>query len=565
MSEITSRLDAVEIIGQYVPLRQTGKTWKGLCPFHPEKTPSFNVNRERGLWYCFGCGIGGDLVSFVMKIENIPFPEARERLAQRAGVVLPKYSAPQNRKRVRLEEVLEVSTSYYRQMLSKSSLGQEGLRYLTSRGVSPEMIEKFSIGLSPSGGQGLINYLKERNFTLHEIQEAGLATRSDPPRDYFYKRIMFPIWDSSGKVIAFGGRILGPGEPKYLNSPETPLFKKGENLFAFHVAKPEILKTGFALLAEGYLDVVALHQFGISQAVATLGTSLTSSHAKFLARFTSKLVFVYDGDRAGNDAMVRAISVVGGTGLDMECVILPEKEDPDTFIHKNGSAAFRELLKSRLSPVDFIFNRARSSVDATSPEGKKKIVDATTPLLSAIADPVLKDAYVRKISQSLDITESSIRKRIGGKRDDGPKGQPRKENFTEPSRERDILSWILWEPPLAALVWSSLTPDDFQEGGNREAARALHRLWTQDKRSVSELDQVPELALSLLSRLGNEPPIGKPENVAALVSAQKAHHAKKELHTLKAQITARLKEGKVDPTDEAYRKYVALLQSVKKS
>ncbi len=561
LAVILERLDLVQIIGEYLPLRQTGKTFKGLCPFHPEKTPSFHLNPERGLWHCFGCGAGGDIATFLMKIDNLTFPEVKALLAKKAGIELTPEQGLQSKKRRRWQEILEIAAQFYQQMLFQSSPGEEGLRYLEARGITNPTIQQFKLGMAPVGGSGLLNYLLKRGFKLEELREIGVVTKPTPSRDYFFKRIIFPIWDTTGNIIGFGGRALGQEVPKYLNSPESPLFKKGENLYPIHLAKGSISKEGRAILAEGYLDVLMLHQHGFTQSVATLGTSLTLNQAKLLMRYAPKVTLSYDGDRAGIEAMRRAITIAEAAGIDLGLITLPDGEDPDSFLRKQGAERFSELLTKDLSPLDFVFQRTQTKLNLNlkTPEGKKKMMTEITPLLQAIHDPVLRDAYIRKMAEALLINESIIRKQLLGK------SQIKfAATSGSPSREKEILAWILWEPSLAATVWSTLTPDDFGGEECRAAASTLYRLWQEEKRSFSELEEVPSEVLAFLSKLSTEPPAGKIEAVPLLVKAQQDHNLKKELVTLKNEVTQRLKEGKVDPTDEAYMKYLALLRQAKK-
>lgn len=560
ISEIVDKIDAVHILGEYVPLKKSGNTFKGLCPFHLEKTPSFHVNPQRGLWHCFGCGAGGDLITFLMKIENLSFPEARDWLGKKAGINLEQSLSAENKKRRRWHDILQYTAAFYQQTLFKTPFGRQALAYLDSRGVKTSTIERFQLGAAPASGQELVKHLKERNYQFQELHELGIIAKTDPPRDYFFKRIIFPICDGSAQVIGFGGRALGEEQPKYLNSPETPLFKKRETLYAFHLAKPQLIKQEFVILAEGYLDIIALHQFGFDQAVASLGTSLTAQQAKLLSRFARKLIICYDSDLAGFTAMHRAMSVVQAFDFELYFISLPQGYDPDSFLQKNGKDAFNQLLTQPLSPVDFLIHKMSSQVNLNAPEGKKRIMSEIVPLLKAMSDPILKDAYIKKTSESLSLSESMIRKLLENKT------TPLKIQETRlPSRERDILSWILWEPSLAGMVWSSLSPDDFEDSLCREAAEALFRLWQEGKASLSELDAISEQVLSLLGKLSTQAPVGSIESVASLITAHKTRQTRKELSMLKQQISTRLKEGKVEPTDEAYQKYLLLLRRMKQS
>jgi DNA primase len=559
LSEILQRIRPEQIIGEYVSLRQAGRSLKGLCPFHPEKTPSFHVNPENGLWHCFGCGAGGNLLQFIMKIENLPFPEAKAFLAQKAGMVLEPDIEEKGRRQSRLKHILEKATDFYAQTLLKSRVGEEGLRYLEERGIRLETIEKFCLGMAPPGGHALLRYLENAGFSLREIQEAGLVTRSDFPKDYFLKRIIFPIWNASGNVVAFGGRTLGSDQPKYLNSPDSPLFKKGENLYALHFAKSAIGKEQYVILVEGYIDVLMLHQYGFVQSVASLGTSLTHAQAKLLSRYTQRVVVSYDGDAAGFEAMRRAMGVLQSLGLEMALIALPQGEDPDTFLKQSGSGPFQGLLQRALSPVDFVLTLGMQKYDPKTPEGKKKIVDEVLSVIEALRDPILRDEYLKKTAQSLDVSETALRRRLH---------RPPSKNFEmevgQPiSREEEILKWILWEPHLSAMIWSEISPEDFQEPQGRACAEVLYRLWKEGKKEVKDFQDLPEPITAFLSRLSVQPPVGGIEGVKSLLEAQKQSLRKKDLMALKEEVNKRLKEGKLKPTDEAYKMYIELLRQMK--
>lgn len=559
LSEILGRVDTVAILHDYVKLRQTGRTFKGLCPFHAEKTPSFHVNPEKGLWYCFGCGVGGNLFQFLMKINNVSFGEAKEFLAEKAGIALHAESDAHRSRRRRLYDVLKAASAFYRETLKRSKIGEEGLQYLDSRGIHPKTIEKFQIGMAPASGQELFHALSRQKFEVEAMREAGLVTKSNPPRDYFSRRILFPIWDSQGNVVAFGGRTVANEQPKYLNSPESVLFKKGEILYAFHLAKDSLIKEDVAILAEGYLDVVALHQFHFENAVATLGTSLTPQHAKFLHRFVPKMILSYDGDRAGQEAMRRAMAIMEGTGLDLEFLSFPTGEDPDSYLRKNGSEAFKRLLQNALSPVDFVSAMAKRDYDPATPEGKKKIVDEVLPILKAVHEPVLKDAYIKKIAQSLDISESVIRRQAKGH--PSPKSAPVESSM---SRENELLKWMLWEPAAVETVWSRLTPEDFESKAAQEGAQLLFQSWQERKNSFAESDTSSEATMAFLSSLSMSPPVGTMDSLEGLIVAQKARHLKRQLKVLKEDVSRRLKAGELNSTDEAaYSKYLALLRESK--
>ncbi len=560
LSEILERIAPADIIGNYLALKPSGRSLKGLCPFHSEKTPSFNLNPENGLWHCFGCGAGGNLVQFLMKIENLSFQEARNLLAEKAGIPLTHQNSEMKKKQNRMRDLLEAASSFYHQTLLKSREGESGLEYLEKRGIDSKAVEIFQLGMAPQSSQNLIQFLSHQGFDISEIKEAGLATRSIPPKDYFFNRLIFPIRDLFGRLIGFGGRTIGKEEPKYLNSPETPFFKKGETLYAFHLAKPAITEQNFALLVEGYLDTITLHQFGFRNAAASLGTSLTLQQAKLLGRYISKVIVAYDGDKAGLEAMKRSMIILQQANLDFFLLVLPEGEDPDSFLRKHGKQAFETLLKHPLSPVQFALHTALKTYNPQIPEEKTRLINEILPFVSLIANPILRDEQIKFVSQELNVSESLLRSFT--RRKSASFSQPALQRPSL-SRETEILKWILWEPALASQAWSQLSPDDFEEESFRESARFLFQSYHEKKKGILSLEDIPSSVSLLLSRLSTEPLIGGIENFQTLISKQKEERLKKELKSLKEEVLQKIKERKLNPADETYTSYVALLKKMK--
>lgn len=348
--EIRERIDIVELVSEYVRLERAGRNFKALCPFHTERTPSFHVSPALNRFHCFGCGASGDVFSFLMRIEGLSFPEALRRLAERAGIELREEpQAPEaTDERERLRKLLYASNFFYRQCLQRTPSAQH---YLQERGLSQETVERFELGYAPDGWDHLVRFLQRHQFSMEDAQRAGLVEAGrNGYYDRFRNRILFPIHDSSGRVIAFGGRVIDDGEPKYLNSPETPLFEKRRVLYGWHLARGAILRERTALLVEGYLDLIMLHQYGFAHAVATLGTAFTEEHAHRLRRLVERVYLLFDSDPAGVRASLSAGEILVREGIPAFVVALPEGDDPDSLLRREGADALRSLL-ARATPL----------------------------------------------------------------------------------------------------------------------------------------------------------------------------------------------------------------------
>jgi DNA primase len=405
IDQVRQQVDIVEVVGRYVVLQRKGRHWWGLCPFHTEKTPSFSVDPDQQLFYCFGCHQGGTVFTFVMKMEGRDFREAVEMLAQEAGVALPAARAEKGDADQRLRVVMEWSLEFFRDQYRRHVSQLEP--YLRQRGVAAEMVERFMIGYAPDGWRGLLEVLSRRGVKLEDMVSAGVVVQKDSGQAYdrWRGRLMFPIWDAEGRVVAFGGRALMDGQdPKYLNSPETPLFHKSRLLYASHLARPMWRRGRAALVVEGYFDVVACHQAGLTQAVAPLGTALGEMHARWLARFTNEVDLMLDQDGAGQEAMRRAFLTLTSVGLKVNAVRLPEGvKDPSELVERFGEEA---LVKQVAQKVPFIEDQIRHLArypGLLSPRGRSEAVDRVKPLIQAIQDPVERTGYLELLAKTLSV------------------------------------------------------------------------------------------------------------------------------------------------------------------
>ncbi len=396
--EIRSRSDIVEIIGAVVQLQRRGRNWVGLCPFHQEKTPSFNVDPVTQSFKCFGCGVAGDVFTFVQRHENMSFIEAAEHLARRAGVELARRGGAPRKpgEREALYEVNAAANTYFRRTLANASAAQE---YLARRGLLPDTIERWQIGYAADAWEGLASYLRSRKFDPSVAAAAGLLhpRSSGDHYDTFRNRIMFPILDDQQRIVGFGGRAMGDDQPKYLNTGETPIFVKSKLLFGLPHARKSMAELGYALLMEGYTDVISAHQAGFTAAVATLGTSLTTEHAKRLARLTPRVVIVYDGDSAGIKAALRAAVEIEKESVQVRIVTLPPGDDPDSLIRSGRPDRLKRAIDGAVTRVQFELDQAQATADQTTDEGRQELLRKIVGILATVPTRVERDAYIERV------------------------------------------------------------------------------------------------------------------------------------------------------------------------
>jgi DNA primase len=403
--------DIVRLISDHVPLRARGARMLGLCPFHEEKTPSFSVDPKAQLFYCFGCHTGGDLFKFVQLYERVDFKEAVEILARRWGVALPSAETPGDAARRRLLELTEAAAAWFASRLAEDDGGRRAREYLARRGIGENTAEKLRLGLAPDAWDALRTHLSGKRFRSEEIVSAGLALpRKSGSGEYdrFRDRLIFPIRDASGRTIAFGGRALGEAEPKYLNSPETPLYVKGENLYGLDLAKDAIRREGLAVVVEGYMDLAAVLQAGTDCVVATLGTAFTAAQAKLLARFAHRVVVSYDGDKAGVQAAARSLDVLLARGFEVRILDLPGGLDPDDFIRQEGAEAYARRLEHAPSWLEFLLERERRTRDLSRVEEKVAGINALLPHLAHLASPLERAAWAGRIADAMEVDDHLV-------------------------------------------------------------------------------------------------------------------------------------------------------------
>lgn len=493
ISEIKYRNDLGELAGSYMQLKRRGRNLVGLCPFHGEKTPSFNIYTENGSFYCFGCGTGGDIITFVMKIENLDYMEAVRFLAERAGMTMPEddYDDSMSKLRTRIYEAnREAARFFYSKLVSKE--GAEGLRYLRNRGLADSTIRRFGLGFAPDERFSLGNHLRSRGFTEAEMIAANLVFKSrsgNSVLDRFYNRVMFPIIDVRGNVIAFGGRIMSDQKPKYLNTSDTLVFNKSYNLFSLNNAKNS--KSDSLILCEGYMDVISLNQAGFTNAVATLGTALTADQASLMKRYCKEVILCYDADEAGQKATARAINILRGVGLPVRVISIPDGKDPDEFIRRHGDkghAAFQNVLDNSGNDMDYRLQKLKLRFDMNASQGKLDYLNEGVKLLCELDNPMERELYASKLSDETGVSRDSILEqvRIGVKRKE--KGR-RKQQFSQMQRrlsgrddsvnpqradhprvtsaEENLITYLVRNPDKLTYIHEKVSPDDFLTDFNR--------------------------------------------------------------------------------------------------
>lgn len=494
LSEIKYRNDLGELASSYMQLKRRGRNLVGLCPFHGEKTPSFNIYTENGSFYCFGCGVGGDIITFVMKIENLDYMEAVKFLAQRAGMSMPEddYDDSLGRLRTRIYEAnREAARFFYSKLMSKE--GADGLGYLRGRGLADSTIRHFGLGFAPDERFALGDHLRSKGFTEAEMIAANLVFKSKSGRgvlDRFYNRVMFPIIDVRGNVIAFGGRIMTDQKPKYLNTSDTLVFNKSQNLFSLNNAKNS--KSDQLILCEGYMDVISLNQAGFTNAVATLGTALTAEQASLMKRYCKEVILCYDADEAGQKATARAIDILRRVGLTVKVIAIPDGKDPDEFIRRHGDkghAAFQNVLDNSGNDMDFRLFKLRALYDLNTPQGKLDYLNDAVRLVSELDNPMERDIYASRLSDDTDVAKPAIMEQISrgirrnnykrrktefsqiqkniSARDDRVNPQ-HADNLRAASAEENLLAYLINNPDKLTYIHERLSPDDFLTDFNRK-------------------------------------------------------------------------------------------------
>ncbi|MDR1684556.1 MAG: DNA primase [Elusimicrobiota bacterium] len=449
IEQIRDGVDILELVKEYVPaIKKAGRTYKACCPFHQEKTPSFTISPDKGLFYCFGCQTGGDVFAFLMKIENLSFNEAARKLAERAGVQWRKEEAMSDdeKHRLKLYKIMDFAAQFYHKQLM-STAGEAARAYIKNRSLTKETAQKFTLGCAAF--EGLTKAAAAAGHSLQDLKTLGLASATTGT-DYFKNRLMFPIFNHRAEAVAFGGRVMGEGQPKYLNSPQTPLFDKSRVLYALNFAGPAIRKEGCAILLEGYMDVIAAHQAGVENCVAPLGTSFTDAHAKLLKRYASDIVVVFDPDSAGINAALRAALILVENGLYVRVLTLPEDMDPDEYITARGPQAFRDLTGKAKDIINFQADLLLKGKDQLTPQDKTNIAARLVETIQKQADPIIKQEWARLVADRLgiegEIIFSKVAQKTAAQQPQTKAAAPQIAAKDTPQQELDLIKTLLKYP-----------------------------------------------------------------------------------------------------------------------
>ncbi len=502
---VKQQADIVRVIGEYVRLKKSGLNFSGLCPFHSEKTPSFSVNASKQFYYCFGCGVGGDVFKFVMEMDKITFPESVRAVAEKCGIAIPapRERSPEERKenqqRTSLVELHREAAAFFTQQLNNTPEGRAAKAYLLDRGLDSDAMARFGIGFAPSGGDALLRAFKEK-FPEKVLETSGLFSRDQNGRlyDRFRRRVMFPIANDSGKIVAFGGRALGDDMPKYLNSPETPIYSKSNILYHLDRAKDALRQRDFAVLVEGYMDAIAVARAGISNVVASCGTSLTEPQVKLLNRFTRRIIVNYDPDTAGQNATERSLTILLEQGAEVRVLALPGGKDPDSFIRSEGPAAYIKLLNEAPQYVDYLISRARK-MDMSTGEGKLRAVNFLMPYVQRVPDRILRSEWATRIAQQLRIEEPVLResmRKAASERRSEVKARPELVGRVGKPAERRLVQLLIEGDEFRAQLAQEIRAEELHRG--LESERILEALVVASAEGVRP--DAATLALALEDR-----------------------------------------------------------------
>ena len=501
IDEVVSRSDIVDIISGYIKLKKNGSSYVGLCPFHNEKSPSFSVSPGKQLYHCFGCGVGGNVITFVMEYENYTFLEAVKYLADKAGMQLPETSYSEEEKKNRdlkakLLEINKIAATYYYHQL-KAENGKIGLSYLQKRGLSDTTINRFGLGYAGQTGNALYQYLKSKGYDDALLKETGLFTYERGIHDKFWNRVMFPIMDINNKVIGFGGRVMGDAKPKYLNSPETKLFDKSRNLYGLNAAR--ISRKSNMIICEGYMDVISLHQAGFTNAVASLGTALTPGHAALIRRYVQEVYLTYDSDGAGTRAALRAMPILRDAGITAKIIRMEPYKDPDEFIKNLGAEKFEERIASARNVFMYSLEVLEKEYDMNSPEGKTEFMKETARRLTQFEEEIERNNYIEAVAKAYHVGFEDLRKLVGKMAVQAglakPVERPREIQNNRKNKKEDgilvsqkiLLTWLIESEDIFRQIEKYITPEDFSEGLFRQVAELLYEQYEKHEVNPAQI------------------------------------------------------------------------------
>ena len=573
--DVKNQGDIVRVVSDYVSLKKRGANYLACCPFHSEKTPSFTVHAGKGLFKCFGCGAGGSIFDFVMRIEGCGFPESVRIVAQKSGIPIPVVEETEDHQKIARERdsilrLNEWAAEFFELELNDPEQGASTRDYVRSRGINEETAKLFRLGYAPDSWDALTNHLKNRGATPDEIHNAGLAVLKDTGGSYdrFRARMIFPIADPQGRVIAFGGRVMGEGEPKYLNSPETPVYTKGRNLFGLAHSKNEIRNLGFAILVEGYLDCIIPFQEGVHNIVASLGTALTDNQVRLLRRYMDQpqIVVNFDPDSAGEAATMRSIDVLLAEGFKVNILRMPTKQDPDEFVRAHGVDRFRELLKTTQPYIDYIVDVSIAGHDTSRPTGKVAAINAILPHLARMRDKVARADYADQIADRLKIDSRVVReelKRTATNRQPSLDGKRVRAAEEITVGERQLLELMLANQDVRRAMISALTEEDYVELATGAIFAAVIDMDTnaiefhfdnliERIEAESERELLPALLMSDLAWAGGEDFETLFKKATAALSSLRRRRLERKLDVIQMEMGQAEREQDVDRVQVLY-------------
>lgn len=564
IARVKNSANIVDVIGEAVILKKAGRNFQGLCPFHAEKTPSFSVSPEKQIFHCFGCNTGGNVFSFLMQHEGISFPESVRALAGKYGIQIPAERMTPAEKammseREQLFKINENALSYFQRNLRDPQIGQKAMGYLLGRGMTRKIIDGYELGFAPELWDGVLRHLRQQHIAPEMAAKAGLViSRKDNTGYYdrFRNRVIFPIFNDARQVIGFGGRVMGVDLPKYLNSPETPLYNKSRSLYGLDKARPAVRKKGTVYLVEGYFDVLAMHLYGFENTVATLGTALTPEHVQILKGMVGNgghIVLVYDSDLAGVKAAHRSITLFEQGFVDARILILPQGHDPDTFLREKGPQDFQREEEKSLAIIPFLFESAIQE-HGLSVEGKVKIVAAIQAPLAAIQDNVARALYIKQIAERLDIDESVIMEKI---RHLAATTHQRLENHAidrmqipnnEQRIEQQVIAMMIGFPNIIAAIKERNLLECFENQELRTIAHMIVEQHTHENRSMADLISMVENPRdrNMISRLAFMDDRWDPEGCDRLLNQFESRHRRRKIEDLQQQIIKAEKNNDID-------------------
>ncbi|MCQ2735978.1 MAG: DNA primase [bacterium] len=561
-----------DVIGEYVTLKRAGKRYAAVCPFHSDKDPSLSVSPEKGFFHCFGCGAGGNVISFVMKIEGISYSEALEKLSKRAGLEFAGSADRSEFKKRKdsIEAIIRESALFYYNSLH-GGYAPKAEAYLADRGISEGASRRFGLGYAPPGKANLLYHLQSRGFGEDEIIESGMAVRNDDGSvyDLLRNRITIPLLDHMGSFMAMAGRALEDGYAKYMNTPETAFFTKGKSLFGLNLSKAQIQKEDRVIIVEGYFDMISMWQSGIKNVCASMGTALTQNQAELLRKFASEAVLLYDSDSAGKSAAARNAGIFYNAGIVPSVASIPEGHDPDSFVREHGAEALAEIINSPLDIIEFYIKRQKDISDISTPSGKSEFIRAIAPHIAKLKDMVVQSEYIKKISEASEVSESVTRRIVSGQIPPGTPISGKSEKTMLP--EERLTAILLRHPEISEKISEKISPSDIPdetlsiicgailEGGFKEPLKA------EDFSAYSENEGLTEKIIELLlfENMGAETKESAAVLAEELAGLIKDNLLKEKFRTLKKEIEEALKNNNLEHDDEKYIEYRRLYQYFK--